>query len=90
LAEDLFDTQETITHGVKCEIQEVATTLQGFQMVLQFLATEIAELQVGDKDTGTFEIKAVRHTFSAQHGRVRVPIDPAFLARIQGGLENVQ
>ena len=37
LAEDLLDTQETITHGVECKIQEVATTLQGLQMVLQFL-----------------------------------------------------
>ncbi len=27
LAEDLLDTQKTITHGIKSQVQEVATTL---------------------------------------------------------------
>ena len=59
-------------------------------MVLQFLALDVLELQVGDKDTSTLEVKIVRNSFTTQHGAVAVPVDSTLLARIQGRLENVQ
>jgi hypothetical protein len=50
LAEDLADAEYLVTGSIQGKIQEVTATLEGLQVILQFLGFKVIKLQVGDKD----------------------------------------